>query len=73
VKAKYFTAFFTFVIFIFENSVIHLAGRTQVLEDSGTEKNICIIERGSKEGWRKLHNHKLHYLYLSSDIVRIVK
>jgi hypothetical protein len=28
---------------------------------------------GVAEGWRRLHNEELHYLYASPDIIRMIK
>jgi hypothetical protein len=38
-----------------------------------TELRIFRPKRGEDESWRKLHNDKLHSLYSSPNIVRVIK
>jgi hypothetical protein len=41
--------------------------------EQDAEENICTKEDEVTGGWRKLHNDKLHYLYSSPSIIRMMK
>ena len=44
--------------------------------ERNTEKNIHTQVRGSNErgrGWQKLHNHELHRVYVSWDIIMVMR
>jgi hypothetical protein len=43
------------------------------VSEQSAEENIWTEEREVKEDWRKLHNVKLHNLYSSPNIIRMMR